>query len=101
MHIQNLSISAITITEIYAGCREHEKNITENLLSSLFTIPVRGYIAKEAGKFIYSFARKGKVLDVADAIIGVTAQLKGLVLITQNVKDFPMLYPSQIEEFPD
>lgn len=100
IYTQSLSISVITVIEIYAGCKEHEKNITEELLSSLIIIPVRGQLAKEAGKIIYSFARKGKTLDIADTIIGTTAKLHHLTLITQNVKDFPMLYPSEIEEFP-
>ena len=93
-------ISAITVTEIYAGCREHEVSVTKEFIKRLSIISVNEYIAKEAGSLIYSFARKGITLHTPDAIIGATAKLYHLTLLTQNTKDFPTLYPSQIEKFP-
>ncbi|MBI2996438.1 MAG: type II toxin-antitoxin system VapC family toxin [Candidatus Melainabacteria bacterium] len=95
-----LYISAITVTEIYAGCREKEFKETEELINRLQVIPLSRYTAKEAGKLIYKFARFGKTIQTNDVIIGVTAKIYHLVLVTKNTKDFQMLYPSQIEEFP-
>ena len=96
----NLYISPLTVTEIYAGCRENEIKETENLLQKVLTIPLSKLVSREAGKMIYYYSKRGKKIYIADAIIGATAKIHHLVLITQNVKDFPMLYPSQIEEFP-
>ena len=93
-------ISSITVVELYTGCRSSEIESTEDLLQRLGVINVSKYIAKEAGKIKYHFARRGKTIHTEDAIIGATAKIHHLVLITQNTKDFPMLYPSQIEEFP-
>ena len=96
----NLYISPLTVTEIYAGCRENEVKETENLLQKVLTIPLSKLVSREAGKMIYHYFNRGKKIYIADAIIGATAKIHHLVLITQNVKDFPMLYPSQIEGFP-
>ena len=97
----DLYISAITVTEIYAGCREHELQLTEELLGGLIVIPTTLFVAKGAGKIIKYYSVRGKKINVQDAIIGATAQIHHLVLITQNIKDFPMLYPSQVEGFPE
>ena len=98
--VDKQKISAITVTEIYAGCREHEISVTKEFIKRLSIIPINEYVAKEAGSLIYSFARKGITLHTPDAIIGATAKMYKLALLTQNIKDFPMLYPSQIERFP-
>lgn len=99
--IEKQSVSAITVTEIYAGCLEHETTPTKEFLQKLSIIPINEIIAKEAGKLIYHFSRRGKTIHTPDAIIGATTKLYHLTLITENTKDFPMLYPSQIEEFPE
>ena len=93
-------ISSITVTEMYAGCRSHEAEETENLLERLFIINVSKFIAKEAGKLKFYYARRGRTIHTEDVIIGATAKIHRLTLLTQNTKDFPMLYPSQIEKFP-
>jgi len=96
----NLYLSPLTVVEIYAGCREHEIEETENLLQKVFTLSLSKLVSKEAGKMIYQYFKRGKKIYIADAIIGATAKIHHLTLITQNTKDFPMLYPSQIEKFP-
>ena len=73
---------------------------TENLLQKVFTLSLSKLVSKEAGKMIYQYFKRGKKIYIADAIIGATAKIHHLTLITQNTKDFPMLYPSQIEKFP-
>lgn len=98
--LEKLFISAMTVTEIYAGCRQNEIKVTNELLNSLAILSVSSYLAKEAGEIIYKFSKRGITIQTPDAIIGATAKLHHLTLITQNIKDFPMLYPSQIEEFP-
>lgn len=94
-------ISSITVTEIYAGCHRNEEDKTSEFLSKLVVIPVSAYIAREAGKLVYHYFTRGKKLYNEDAIIAATTKIHRLVLLTQNVKDFPMLYPSQIEKFPN
>jgi hypothetical protein len=37
-----------------------------------------------------TWARKGKILGVVDAIVAATALEHGLMLVTDNRKDFPM-----------
>ena len=96
----NLYLSPLTVTEIYAGCKENEIEETEKLLQKAFTIPLSKLVSREAGLMIYHYSKRRKKIYIADAIIGATAKIHHLTLITQNIKDFPMLYPSQIERFP-
>ena len=46
--------------------------------------------AKEAGRYRHEFARRGTPLSTIDTLIAATAIAKDAILITANVKDFPM-----------
>ena len=96
-----LYISTMSVLEIYAGCRESEINVTDQLINSLIILKVNTKIAREAGKNIVKLSKIGKTIHKEDAIIGITASLFNLTLLTQNTKDFPMLYLNQIEKFPN
>lgn len=98
---EKLYISTISVLETYAGCRELEIYKTDLLIDSLLVLKVNARIARQAGRAIYNYSKKGKTIHKEDAIIGTTAKVFNLKLITQNTKDFPMLYPSQIEGFPE
>lgn len=94
--------SAVTRSEIFAGCHPHEERATTNLLDRLETIPVHTSIADLAGRYVYRFRKKGLTLHMEDALIGATAVIEGLVLVTRNVHHFPMLTSGQdLVRFPD
>lgn len=97
-----VSISAVTRAEIYAGCHPSEEAETDQLLKLFKSLPVDGSIADWAGKFVYQFARRGVTLHLEDAIIGATAVREHLILVTRNVKHFPMLsLDRDLIRFPD
>jgi predicted nucleic acid-binding protein len=85
------SISAVTRAEIYAGCHPQEQSQTSELLKCFRSISVGTEIADLAGESVYRFGRRGVTLHLEDALIGATAIVEGLVLVTHNVSHFPML----------
>jgi predicted nucleic acid-binding protein len=92
-----LACCAVTVTEVYAGMRSHEKSATDKLLSSLEYYGVTREIAAQAGLIKRDFAYKGVTLSVSDVTIAAVALTHGLTLITDNIKHYPMpelrLYP--------
>ena len=85
-----LACSAINVAEIHSGMKERERSSTDMLLESLRCFPVSYDIARQAGEWRRKFRAKGRDLSLPDAIIGATAHLHDLVLVTENRKDFPM-----------
>lgn len=96
------AISAATRSEVFAGCHPHEERATKYLLDRFETITVDVSIADLAGRYIYRFQRRGVTLHLEDALIGATAVVKGLILVTRNVAHFPMLTLGRdLLRFPD
>ncbi len=85
------SLSVITRAEIFAGCHPAEERATRELLDSFMTAPIDVSIADLAGQYVYQFARRGMTVHLEDALIGATTVTEGLVLVTANVRHFPML----------
>ncbi len=86
----SLACSVVTVGELYAGMKPHEKARTEELLHGFEEYDVTGDIARYAGLLKNEWAAKGFTLTLPDTIIAATAILRKLVLVTENRKDFPM-----------
>ena len=71
--------------------RPHEAKITGELLRSLKFYEVRE-IAKLAGELQNRWRRKGHSLSLPDVTIAAVALARGLTLLTDNRKHFPMLH---------
>lgn len=85
-----LGISAVNIAELYAGLSLPERENAARLIDHLKYYELHREGAKLAGSFRYSFARQGKTLSVADTLVAATAVINEAVLITANIKDYPM-----------
>jgi predicted nucleic acid-binding protein len=92
-----LSTSVVNAAEVYAGMRLGEEDRTRAFLEGLACLPVTESIAERAGILKNSWARRGKTLSLIDTIVAATALEYGLVLVTDNRKDFPM---PELEFFP-
>lgn len=92
-----LAVSSITIVEIFSGIRETEIEFVEEFLSSLIQFPVDFKISRRAGLYQKEYRSKGITLGLADCLIAATAVEHGLILVTKNVRHFPMPELSVIE----
>lgn len=92
-----LACCPINITEVYAGLRPKEEANTRNFLRSLELFPLTWSVAEQAGLLKRDYSKKGRTLNLGDVLIAATALGNDLILLTDNVKDFPMselsLYP--------
>lgn len=88
---KRIVISAITVSELYAGVRENEERSELDEFIELFTIlPVTPEIAVKGGLYKRDFF-KSHHIGLADAIIAATAEIHEADLKTLNSKHFPML----------
>lgn len=85
-----LACCAITVTEVYAGMRPREQAKTDSFIDSLLYYSVTKATAKHAGQLKYEWARKGVTLSTADTTIAAVALAHKLVLLTDNLKHYPM-----------
>lgn len=83
-----LYCSVITVAEIFAGMREHERKKTEELLDSFNLIEITKEIAEKAGN--YKNKIKSQTLELDDCLIASSAQSIGAILATGNIKHYPM-----------
>ena len=46
--------------------------------------------AEQAGRYQADFGKRGRTIHTADALVAGTAKAHGAILLTDNVRDFPM-----------
>jgi tRNA(fMet)-specific endonuclease VapC len=80
--------SVISIAEIHAGMKEHEREKTIELIDSLNIVDVTRDIAEKAGE--YKREGKKQFLELDDCFVAATAFVKGAILATGNGKHYPM-----------
>ncbi|HKC24937.1 MAG TPA: type II toxin-antitoxin system VapC family toxin [Thermoanaerobaculia bacterium] len=85
-----LACCAINVAELVAGMRPRERAPTMKLLDSLEHYDITRSVAERAGTLRQEWARRGRTLTIADLLIASIALEHRLVLVTDNVKDFPM-----------
>lgn len=86
----SLSVSTVTIAEIYKNVFPSEIVKTENVLSELETWDVTPSIAKQAGLYWQEYIKQLKNLSLTDCLIAATANVNNLTLVSLNTKHFPM-----------
>jgi len=94
-----LGCCLINIIEVYAGMREKEREATEEILDSLEYYEVTKETAKKAGEYKRVYREKGVTLSLPDVTIAAVAISNNLILVTDNLKHYPMpeLNTKQIE----
>lgn len=86
----SLSISTITIAEIYKNIYPSEIVKTDNLLNEFLTLDVTTPIAKQAGFYWQQYAKQLRNLSLTDCLIAATANANEATLVSLNTKHFPM-----------
>lgn len=84
-------ISSITVGELYSGVRnELEEEELRGFLRAFEAVPLSKQIAEVGGFYKRDFGPSHGV-GLADAMIAGTARIRGVPLVTFNLKHFPML----------
>lgn len=86
----SLSVSVITIAEIYKNIYPSEIVKTENVLNELETWDVTPAVAKQAGLYWQEYIKQLKNLNITDCLIAASANVNNLTLVSLNTKHFPM-----------
>ena len=89
--LDEVSISAVSVAELYQGVREgRERTLLARMVSALTVLPLTTEIAERAGLFRRDH-RATTGCGLADCLIAATAARHGLELATLNGKHFTML----------
>ncbi len=86
----SLSLSTVTIAEIYKNVFPSELARTEGVLDEFDTWDTTAPIAKQAGFYWQEYRKKLDKLSIIDCIIAATAREHDLILLTLNTRHFPM-----------
>ena len=88
-----MAISAITMSELHLGAEKSER-VTQNLevieefSSRLEVLPYTEKASQHYGSIRSVLEKTGKVIGVNDLHIAAHARSEGLVLVTNNVREF-------------
>ncbi|MBI2908442.1 MAG: PIN domain-containing protein [Chloroflexi bacterium] len=85
-----LGVCSINIAEVYSGVAEAERPAVARFLDALHYFETTAEAAKLAGQYRYEFARRGISLPVADTLVAAVAAENHAVVVTGNIKDYPM-----------
>lgn len=87
---EEVGISPIQIVEFYAGVHPEELPAAAAFLQPFALWEISRAAARTAGMDRYAFARRGRQISLADATTAAVAQFHDAILVTNNIKDFPM-----------
>jgi tRNA(fMet)-specific endonuclease VapC len=86
---QNLTISAISVFELFAGATDDQKiEDVRKLLKWFDILDFDEKIAEESGEIFKKMRREKKLIEYRDLFIGTTAVFYDLKIATLNVKHF-------------
>lgn len=88
---EHLAITHINIFEILSGTRPQEMKLNRLFLGQLPVVPADSSSVELAAQWYRIYRKKGFTLSLADLFIAGLAKTHDSALLTQNIKDFPML----------
>lgn len=102
--LENISISFITLSELYYGAyksQKKEKNILniEKLKKKLFVVESNDMMCEMFGKIKVALINKGDIIDDADIFIAACALAENAVLVTNNEKHFERIHGLKLENW--
>lgn len=85
-----LSISTMTIAEIYKNVFPSEILRTEEVLNKFIIWDITANIAKLGGLYWKQYSKKFNNLHILDCLIAATAKEHSLTLLSLNIRHYPM-----------
>lgn len=86
----SLGTSCVNVAEVERGIRPKERKAADTLLGRLRFLETTREAAIRAGRYQAQFERRGVTIHTADALVAGTTRAHGAILLTDNVRDFPM-----------
>ena len=86
----SLATSCVNVAEVERGIRPKERKAAEALLGRLRFLETTREAATRAGRYQAQFERRGVPIHTADALVAGTARAHGAILVTYDVRDFPV-----------
>ncbi len=91
--VTDVSVSVITVEEISCGLSHRQNSRLSQWFQNFFisacsVVPVDDVIARTAGNLRGRLLASGRPRSQFDMLIGATALVGGLTLVTRNVRDF-------------
>ena len=86
----DLGVCAINTAEFYTGVPPAQRPLWDEFFAALRFWDIGRETARHAGVYRHDFARHGVILSTTDAVVAAVAQELGAILVTNNVKDYPM-----------
>lgn len=98
------AISAVTLFELYAGAQgyaEPEKRIEiiEDFSSRLTVLPFSTQAGRIGGALRHQLEIKGQMIGAYDILIAATALANGLILVTNNTREFNRVPALKLEQW--
>ncbi|MCL5962210.1 MAG: PIN domain-containing protein [Chloroflexi bacterium] len=85
-----LGVCAVNVAEFYSGLPPENRPTWDEFIGSLEYWAASRTAAARAGGYRYEYSRQGQAISTTDALIAAVAQERGAVIVTNNVKDFPL-----------
>lgn len=86
----SLCTTCVNVAEIERGIKPKERKAASALMDRLEYLVTTKEAAFRAGRYQAEWKKRGKTIELADALIAGTARVHGAILLTDNVTDFPM-----------
>lgn len=103
-HAGRMAISSVTLAELLHGaeksqCREHSLAVVEDFSSRLVVLDYTAKAAAHYGDIRADLERKGTPIGVNDLHIAGHARSEGLVLVTNNLREFERIDGLRLENW--
>ena len=85
-----LAVCAVGLAEVYSGFDAQQRMENDPVADRSLYYETTPAAAEEAGRYRYEFARMGIRLSATDSLIAAVAIANDAILVTNNVRDFPM-----------
>lgn len=89
-HGHRLGVCCINVAELYSGLSHEQAVQAEKLINALDYYEATADSARQAGVYRYEFARQGISLSVTDTLVAAIAKASDAIVVTANVRDYPM-----------
>lgn len=101
-----MAISVITLAELIHGAEKSTHvatnlSVVEDFCSRLEVLPYTAKTAQHYGSIRADLERAGKTIGVNDLHIAAHARSEGLIIVTNNIKEFERVPALQVENWID